>query len=157
MISANPPDQIVALLERMGEQGIRPELEVFELGMVNTLHALRELGLIPDPPVVNILLGSLGSAPAFIGDLGRIVERLPADAEWAAAGIGIYQRPITIAAAAMDGNVRTGLEDNPRGHGDIDEWSNVDAVAFAAEAAALAGRTVATPRETRARFGLEDG
>ncbi len=157
VISANPPDQIVALLERMGEQGIRPELEVFELGMVNTLHALRDRGLIPDPPVVNVLLGSLGSAPAFIGDLARIVERLPADAEWAAAGIGIYQRPITIAAAAMDGNVRTGLEDNPRGHGDTDQWSNVDAVSFAAEAAALAGRTVATPRETRQRFGLEDG
>jgi uncharacterized protein (DUF849 family) len=157
VISANPPDQIVALLERMGEQGIRPELEVFELGMVNTLHALRERGLIPDPPVVNILLGSLGSAPAFIGDLGHIVERLPADAEWAAAGIGIYQRPITIAAAAMNGNVRTGLEDNPRGHGDTEQWSNVDAVTFAAQAAALAGRTVATPRETRQRFGLEDG
>jgi uncharacterized protein (DUF849 family) len=152
-ISANPPDQIVALLERMGEQGIRPELEVFELGMVNTLHTLRDRGLIPDPPLVNILLGSLGSAPAFIGDLGRIVERLPADAEWAAAGIGIYQRPITIAAAAMDGNVRTGLEDNPRGHGD-GAWSNVDAVEFTAAAAALAGRTVATPSETRERFGL---
>jgi uncharacterized protein (DUF849 family) len=154
VISANPPDQIVALLERMGERGVRPELEVFELGMVNTLHALRDRGLIPDPPIVNILLGSLGSAPAFIGDLGHIVERLPADAEWAAAGIGIYQRPITIAAAAMDGNVRTGLEDNPRGHGDEGSWTNADAVAFAASAAALAGRDVATAAETRARFGL---
>ena len=152
-ISANPPDQIVALLERMGEQGVRPELEVFELGMVNTLHALRDRGLIPDPPIVNILLGSLGSAPAFVGDLGRIVERLPDDAEWAAAGIGIYQRPISIAAAAMDGNVRTGLEDNPRGHGE-GPWSNADAVEFCVAAAALAGRTVATPRETRERFGL---
>ena len=152
-ISANPPDQIVALLERMGEQGIRPELEVFELGMVNTLHALRDRGLIPDPPIVNILLGSFGAAPAYVGDLGRIVERLPAGSEWAAAGIGIYQRPITIVAAAMDGNVRTGLEDNPRGHGS-DGWSNPDAVRFAVEAADLAGRTVSTPADTRKRFSL---
>lgn len=152
-ISANPPATIVALLERMAELGIRPEFEVFELGMVNTLHVLAERGLVPDPPVVNILLGSLGSAPAFMGDLARIVERLPHGAEWAAAGIGIYQRPMTIAGAVMDGNVRTGLEDNPKGDGPS-PWSNVDGVRVAAAAAALAGRVVASPAETRARFGL---
>jgi 3-keto-5-aminohexanoate cleavage enzyme len=154
-VSANPPATIVALLERMAELGIRPEFEVFELGMVNTLHALAERGLVPHPPVVNILLGSMGSAPAFVGDLARIVERLPPGTEWAAAGIGIYQRPMTIAAAAMDGNVRTGLEDNPRGE-EPSGWSNVDAVRLATAAAALAGRPVATPAETRARFGLAD-
>lgn len=152
-VSANPPATIVALLERMAELGVRPEFEVFELGMVNTLHALAERGLVPDPPVVNILLGSLGSAPAFVGDLARIVERLPPGAEWAAAGVGIFQRPMSIAAAVMDGNVRTGLEDNPGGDGSS-RWGNVEAVQLADEAAALAGRAVASPAEVRARFGL---
>lgn len=151
--SVNPPDQMVALLERMGEAAIRPEFEVFEMGMVNTLHVLRERGLVPSPPVVNVLLGSLGSAPAFVGDLAHIVERLPADAEWAAAGIGRFQRPMTIAAAVMDGNVRTGLEDHPRGDG-ATPWSNADAVRVAVAAAALAGRPVASIVETRRRFGL---
>jgi uncharacterized protein (DUF849 family) len=151
--SVNPPDQMVALLEKMAERGIKPELEVFELGMVNTLHALRDRGLIPDPPVVNVLLGSLGSAPAFVGDLGRIVERLPDDAEWAAAGIGMYQRPMVIAAAIMDGNVRTGLEDNPRGDGTT-PWTNVDAVGVAVAAAELAGRPIADFEEARRRFGI---
>jgi uncharacterized protein (DUF849 family) len=153
VVSSNPPDEIRALLEHMGELGIRPELEVFELGMVNTLHVLRERGLIPDPPVVNILLGSMGAAPAWVGDLGHIVERLPDNAEWAAAGIGIYQRPMVIAAAIMDGNVRTGLEDDPRGDGTAD-WSNVAAVELSVSAASIAGRSIATPAETRARFGL---
>jgi len=152
--SVNPPSEIVALLERMIDLGIRPELEVFELGMVNTLHVLAERGLIPDPPVVNVLLGSLGSAPAYVGDLAHIIERLPSGAEWAAAGVGIYQRPMTIAAAVMDGNVRTGLEDNPD-HKDPD-WSNVACVDLAAEAAALAGRRLATPTEARSRFGLPE-
>jgi uncharacterized protein (DUF849 family) len=151
--SVNPPDQIVALLEKMAERGIKPELEVFELGMVNTLHSLRDRGLIPDAPVVNVLLGSLGSAPAFVGDLGRIVERLPDDAEWAAAGIGMYQRPMVIAAAIMDGNVRTGLEDNPRGDGTT-PWTNVDAVGVAVAAAELAGRPIADFEEARRRFGI---
>lgn len=152
-VSNNPPDAIRALLERMTELGVRPELEVFELGMVNTLWALREKGLIPDPPVVNVLLGSMGSAPAFVADLGHIVERLPPHSEWAAAGIGIYQRPMTIAAAIMDGNVRVGLEDAPRGDGSAD-WSNAHAVRLAVEAAKLAGRTIATSAETRSRLGL---
>jgi uncharacterized protein (DUF849 family) len=152
-ISVNPPVTIVALLERMNELGVRPEFEVFEPGMVNTLHVLAERGLVPDPPVVNILLGSMGSSPAFVGDLARIVEKLPPEAEWAAAGIGVFQRPMTIAAAIMDGNVRTGLEDNPRGDGS-GRWSNADAVALATEAARLAGRPLASPAEARRRFGL---
>lgn len=153
VVSNNPPGTIVALLEKMAESGIRPEFEIFELGMVNTLHVLAEKGLVPDPPVVNILLGSMGSAPAFVGDLATIVGRLPTGSEWAAAGIGIYQRPMTIAAAIMDGNVRTGLEDDPRGDGSP-TWGNVDAVGLAVRAAHLAGREVASPVETRARFGL---
>jgi 3-keto-5-aminohexanoate cleavage enzyme len=152
-VSVNPPVTIMRLLERMGELGVRPEFEVFEPGMVNTLHVLAERGLVPDPPVVNILLGSMGSSPAFVGELAHIVERLPPEAEWAAAGIGIFQRPMTIAAAVMDGNVRTGLEDNPRGDGTA-RWGNADAVALAVEAAKLAGRSVASPAEARRRFGL---
>jgi uncharacterized protein (DUF849 family) len=152
-VSINPPVTIVRLLERMGELDVRPEFEVFEPGMVNTLHVLAERGLVPDPPVVNILLGSMGSSPAFVGDLARIVERLPPEAEWAAAGIGIFQRPITIAAAIMDGNVRTGLEDNPHGGG-AERWGNADAVSLAVEAAKLAGRSVASTAEARRRFGL---
>jgi 3-keto-5-aminohexanoate cleavage enzyme len=152
-VNANPPAEIIALLERMVELGIRPEFEVFELGMVNTLHTLSDRGLVPDPPVVNILLGSLGAAPAFVGDLAVIVSRLPEGAEWAAAGIGIFQRPMVIAAAVMDGNVRTGLEDNPLGNGEAG-WGNPEAVELAVAAAGLVGRPVATAVETRSRFGL---
>ena len=155
-VSVNPPDQIRMLLRRMNELGIRPEFEVFELGMVNTLWALRDEGLVPDPPAVNILLGSLGAAPAFVSDLARIVERLPSDAEWAAAGIGVFQRPMTIAAAVMGGNVRTGLEDSPRGDGSA-PWSNVEAVRLAVRAAELAGRPVATPAHVRERYGIPGG
>lgn len=151
--SVNPPAQMVALLERMAELGVRPELEVFELGMINTMHALADRGLIPGPPVVNVLLGSMGSMPAFIGDLARAVERLGPEAEWAAAGIGRFQPSMVLAAAIMDGNVRTGLEDNPRGDGSPD-WSNCKAVEAAVAAATIAGRRVATAAETRTRFGL---
>ena len=152
VISSNPPEVIEALLLEMNEQGICPEFEVFELGMVNTLHWLQTRGLVRQRPYVNILLGSLGSTPAFVGDLAYIVDRLP-DCEWAAAGIGVFQRSMVMAAIAMGGNVRTGLEDAPR---DIDgrPSSNVAAVEVAVEAARLAGRPVSTAVEARRRLGL---
>ncbi len=157
--NVNAPREMVSLLEAMARIDVRPELEVFELGMVNTLHVLASRGLIPDPPIVNVLLGSMGSAPAFVGDLATIVNRLPRGSEWAAAGIGVFQRPMVLAAAVMGGNVRTGMEDNPTGHGlptvrGASVWTNVDAVTFAADAAAMAGRSIATPAEARIRFGL---
>lgn len=152
-VSVNPPAEIRALLTRMNELGIRPEFEVFEAGMVTMLWALRDEGLVPPLPSVNILLGSLGSAPAFVRDLAAIVDRLPPDAQWAAAGIGVFQRPMTIAAAVMGGNVRTGLEDNPGRH-EPGTWTNVDAVRLAVRAADLAGRPVATSAQARERYGL---
>jgi 3-keto-5-aminohexanoate cleavage enzyme len=151
--SVNPPEVITGLLEAMAEREVVPELEVFELGMVNTLRVLQERGLVAARPYVNILLGSLGSAPAFIQDLGHIVERLPVGTEWAAAGIGAFQRAMVMVAAAAGGNVRTGLEDAPVDiHGRPS--SNVDAVHTAVAAAELAGRAVATPAEARTRLGL---
>lgn len=155
VLSYNPPDTVAALLGRMAEQGVRPELEAFELGMVQMVHVLLERGQIELPGYINLLLGSVGSAPAFVGDLARMVERLPDGVEWGAAGIGVFQRSMILTAAAMGGNVRTGLEDSPR---DIDGTpsSNVAAVERAVAAAALAGRAVATPAEARVRLGLPE-
>jgi uncharacterized protein (DUF849 family) len=54
----------------------------------------------------------------------------------------------------MGGNVRVGMEDDPRGDG-REHWSNVDAVKLAVDAAHLAGRTIESPAQARRRFGLE--
>jgi uncharacterized protein (DUF849 family) len=152
VVSFNPPETITALLTRMKERGVKPELEVFELGMINTARMLMEKGLIGEKPYFNILLGSMGAAPAFVGDLARIVERVPEGSEWAAAGVGVFQRTMVVAGAVMGGNVRTGLEDSPRSDGK--PTSNETAVRFAAEAARLVGREIATPVEVRERLGL---
>lgn len=153
VVSNNPPQTIEALLRKMKDNGVKPELEVFEPGMVNTAHVLREKGLIDSPPYFNILLGSLGSSPAFVGDLARIVDRLPSGSIWAGAGIGIYQLPMNVASVVMGGNVRTGLEDSPRS-GDDEPASNIRAVERCVAAAHLMGREIASPRDARGRLGL---
>ena len=153
-VSHNSPDVMVGLLTEMKERGIKPELEVFEAGMVNTANYLMERDLIGPSPYFNVLLGSMDSAPAFVGTLAHIVDRLPQGCEWAAAGIGMFQRQMVVAGAVMGGNVRTGLEDSPRPV-DGREQTNLQAVTHAVAAARLVGRSIETPEGARRRLGLE--
>ena len=153
-VSINDKSKIIDMLQAFDNLGVKPEIEVFDLGMVYLLLDLMMEGKITGTPVVNILLGNQGTAPAFIGDLEVLRSRLPENTEWSAAGLGVFQRSISIAAAVMGGNIRTGMEDNPKGFGDS-HWGNVNAVVFTKKCAALAGRSLATPLSTRIRYGLK--
>jgi uncharacterized protein (DUF849 family) len=110
--SVSAPSTIRGLAERMRERGIVPEWEVFDFGMLDYATYLRAHGLLGDPVYVNLLLGSLGTAAATPLNLSLLVERLPAGATWAAAGIGRFQFAMNRLAIAMGGHVRVGLEDN---------------------------------------------
>ncbi|HLX32386.1 MAG TPA: 3-keto-5-aminohexanoate cleavage protein [Gaiellaceae bacterium] len=110
---ANEPEMIRRLAERMRERGIVPELEVFDLGMVDYAIHLIERGVLDGSrPYFNILLGSLGTLSATPLNLALTVQALPAGAVWAGAGIGRYQFAMTAQAVTMGGHVRVGLEDN---------------------------------------------
>ncbi|MFZ4515999.1 MAG: 3-keto-5-aminohexanoate cleavage protein [Acidimicrobiia bacterium] len=150
--SVNPPQEIMALAERMAELDVRPEFEIFDLGMVDVLGLLSDRGLLPAHPVVNLFVGNPGSLGPYLEDVAAAINRLPDGCEWALAGIGKYQRSVIALAALLGGNARTGLEDNPRG--DHDGWGNADAVAQVVEAATFARRAVASACETRERFGV---
>jgi 3-keto-5-aminohexanoate cleavage enzyme len=110
--SVNAPDTIRGLAERMRDRGIRPELEVFEPGMVAFGRHLVERGLIEPPCYVNVLLGNPGTSRLSPGSLGAFLAEMPADWTWAAAGIGRHQLPANAMAIAAGGHVRVGLEDN---------------------------------------------
>ena len=84
--SVNAPDTIIRLAELMQEMGIKPELEVFDMGMLNYAFFLVRKKILTQPCFVNILLGSLGSTPARLQELGMLSREIPADWTWAAAG-----------------------------------------------------------------------
>ena len=153
--SVNAPEMIRALAERMAAVGIRPEVEVFDSGMAYMAHTLRAEGLLPEPMYVNVLLGSANTAPARVGDLAALVDALPPDAVWAAAGIGAFQLKINAIAVFAGGHVRTGLEDNSHlDHATRSPATNVELVRRIVELARIAGRPVSTPEQTRAAIGL---
>jgi 3-keto-5-aminohexanoate cleavage enzyme len=110
--SINDPDTIRALADRMLERGIVPELEIFDFGMVDYAKYLIDRGVLRPPFYFNLLLGSLGTLSATPLHLATLVESLPDEAVWAAAGIGRFQFAMNSLAVTMGGHVRVGLEDN---------------------------------------------
>jgi 3-keto-5-aminohexanoate cleavage enzyme len=153
--SVNDPAMIRALADRMRERGIVPELEVFELGMIDYAKFLLDRGVLSPPLYFNLLLGSLGTLSATPLNLAHLVQALPAGSTWAAAGIGRFQFPTNALALAMDGHVRVGLEDNLyMDDAKSKPASNPALVARIVTLARAAGRTIATPAQARELIGL---
>ncbi len=153
--SVNAAEVVQRLAARMQEKGIKPELEVLELGMVNTAKVLIQKGLVGPPYYFNILLGSVHTAPATMLNLCAMVGGLPADSHWAACGLGKFQVKINAAAILMGGHVRVGLEDNLYYDNERTRLAtNVEQVARVVRIAAELGREIASPSEAREMLGL---
>lgn len=153
--SINEPEMIRQLAERMRERGIVPELEVFDMGMIDYAHYLIGRGVLQPPYVFNILLGSLGTLAATPLNLALMVERLPAGSFWSPAGIGRFQFPVNALGVVMGGHVRTGLEDNLyMDAGKRDPATNVRLIERIAGVARSLGRPIATPAQARELIGL---
>jgi uncharacterized protein (DUF849 family) len=153
--SVNEPAMIQRLAARMYERGIVPELEIFDLGMLDYAHYLISHRLLKPPFVFNLLLGSLGTLAATPANLALLVERLPAGSYWQAAGIGRAQWPMTALAVVTGGHVRTGLEDNV--WIDADKRvpaTNASLVRRVAALGCTVGRSLATPVVARQLMGL---
>lgn len=149
--SVNPPDVIRGLARIMAERGIVPELEVFDLGMVNMISVLAREGLVPGRIVVNLFVGNIAGAQARLIDLGAMVAALPAGAIWSGAGIGSHRAAAHAMSLAAGGGARVGLEDGIF----LDPQRrvlarNVDLVARVHAQGELLGRSPMSPTELRA-------
>ena len=153
--SVNEPEMIRRLASAMQARGIVPELEIFDMGMLDYAHYLIGKGILQPPFTFNLLLGSLGTLAATPLNLALLVERLPAGAFWSAAGIGRFQFEMNALGSVFGGHVRTGLEDNlyldPLKRELATNELLVQRLARLAEAA---GRSLAAPEEARALIGL---
>jgi len=109
--SVNEPELIQDLARTMMERGISPELEAFDLGMINYAHYLAKKSLIAPPYYFNLLLGNIACAQADLLHAGLMIRDLPERSFWSLAGIGDSQLPMNSVAIAMGGGVRVGLED----------------------------------------------
>ena len=154
--SVNDPDMIRSLAQRMAERGIVPEMECFDLGMVEYANYLVERHVLVAPFYCNLLLGSLGTLSATPANLARMVGALPNGTTWAAAGIGRFQFPMNALAIAMGGHVRVGLEDNIWYDNERTRLAtNAELITRLVRIAQACGREIATPDEARTMIGLQ--
>ncbi|MGC1379543.1 MAG: 3-keto-5-aminohexanoate cleavage protein [Candidatus Baltobacteraceae bacterium] len=141
------------ILKKMHEYDVRPELEIFDKGHIANARKLARERLLRFPQHVDLVLGVPGGLEATVQNLCDLVDDLPPECTWSVAGIGRQQLPMAMAAIAMGGHVRVGLEDNlhySRGR----LARNEELVARIARIAAEAGRPVATPDQARKLLGL---
>jgi uncharacterized protein (DUF849 family) len=110
--SVNSPQMIQDLAKKMLDYSIKPELEVFDLGMVNYAHYLLKKGLIKPPYYFNLILGNIACAQANLLSLGLLIKELPENSIWSVGGVGNYQLKMNAMSLVAGGGVRIGLEDN---------------------------------------------
>ncbi len=142
------------ILAKMRQHGVRPELEIFDKGHLANVRVLAKEGLLTLPQHVDFVLGVSGALEATVANLCDLVGDVPAGCTWSVAGIGRAQTAMAMAAIAMGGHVRVGLEDNlyySKGR----LARNEELVARVARIAAEAGRPVASPAEAREILGLQ--
>lgn len=155
--SVNAPEMIRDLATTMNHRGIVPELELFELGMVDYAKYLIDHGVLKPPLYANILLGSRGTLAATPQNLVMMVNALPEKTTWSAAGIGRFQFYVNSMAIVMSGHVRAGLEDNlwyddARMH----HATNAGLIERLVKLARCIGREIASPADARAIIGLAE-
>ena len=141
------------ILAKMRQYGVRPELEIFDKGHLSNARRLAKEGLLTFPQHVDFVLGVPGGLDATVSNLCDLVDDLPQGCTWSVAGIGRAQIAMAMAAIAMGGHVRVGLEDNlyySKGR----LARNEELVARVARIAEEAGRPVAAPDEAREMLGL---
>ena len=155
--SINSPEHVRELAQRMLDRGIVPELEVFDMGMVNVIRYLSERGLLRPPFYANLLIGNIATAQANLLEIATLVSRLPPEVIWGVAGLGAAQLPVAALGVAWAPAVRIGLEDNLwLDRERMQPASNLKLIERTHRLAAAIGRPIMTPGELRKQLAITD-
>ena len=149
-------DDIIFLLERMNEAGVKPECECFDVGHVESVAPLVDMGVITPPIQFSLIHGVLGGIQATARNLAHMASVVPQGSTWGVIAVSRDQWAMIGASAALGGNVRVGFEDNfylPSGEM---ASSNGHLVEAAASIVRLQGREVADPAAARTHLSLPD-
>lgn len=149
----NDPALITALAKDMKALHIKPEIEVFDVSMIQNAIDLAEQGLIPVPMHFDFVMGLKGAIPATIENLVHLKNTIPSGMTWSVAGIGRHQLSMCTHAILMGGHARVGLEDCIYYTKGVPA-TNEQLVGRIAGLSEMLGRSVASPNEARRILGL---
>lgn len=155
-IFVNTENTIKEFGEKMIALGIKPEVEVFDKGMIDMAIRLNKQGYINSPMHFNLVLGVNGGISATPRDLVFMAESIPQGSTFTVSGIGKGQFPMASLAIIMGGHVRVGYEDNVYLSKGVLAKSNAELVEKVVRLAKELGRDIATPKEARQILGLKE-
>jgi uncharacterized protein (DUF849 family) len=154
LVFQNPFDDIMFFLDAMNRNGVKPECECFDLGHVESILPLMDMGLLQNFQV-SLVMGVVGGMGATARNLSHVSSVVPAGVAWQVIGISQEQWLLVSTALALGGNIRVGLEDNfYLSPGKMAE-GNGPLVEKAAGMARDIGREPATVEEARAILQLK--
>jgi len=145
----NSEEYIEKFAKRMLELGVKPEIEVFERGMIQNALNLLKKGLLKAPVHFDFVLGVPGACPGTPEDLMHMVRLIPTDSTWTVAGISRAETPLAVMAIIMGGHARVGFEDNIYYSKGVLAESNAQLVERVVRISRELGREVAAPDEAR--------
>ncbi|HLL54798.1 MAG TPA: 3-keto-5-aminohexanoate cleavage protein [Myxococcaceae bacterium] len=145
----NPRPLVRDIAKRIRALGIKPEIECFDVGMIDEALYLAKEGLVDMPAHFDFVLG----VPGAVGARKEVIEfmrsLIPEKSTWTVAGVGRHQLPMAELAAEMGGNGRVGLEDNIFISKGVLAKGSYELVAELAKRARAKGRELATPQQAR--------
>jgi 3-keto-5-aminohexanoate cleavage enzyme len=154
-IFVNTENMIGDFANKMNEYGVKPELEVFDKGMIDMALRWHKKGAIKAPLHFDFVMGVNGGISAKARDLVFMVESIPPGSTWTVAGMGKNQFAMAALGIVMGGHVRVGFEDNVYLSKGVLAKSNGELVAKVVRLALELGREIATPQEAREILGLK--
>ena len=147
------PD-MVYVAETMKACGVKPELECYDIGMINNAKVLGEMGHIEKPLYFQFVLGILGQIPATVDNLIHMVRSIPPESPWSVCAVGLDEFKMATMAILMGGHFRVGFEDNLYLSKGVRAKSNAELVEKIVRLAKELDREIATPEDTRRILNL---
>ena len=151
----NSPEFLDRAAEKMKETGVKPEIEIFDLGMIITSLRMRDQGKLDEPLHFQFVLGTPWGAPATPKSFLHLHEHIPANSTWSIIGIGKGHLPMSMMALAMGGHIRVGLEDNIYYSKGVLAETNAQFVKRIVRISREYGREIASPAEAREILSLK--
>lgn len=146
--------EIATFARKMKEKGIRPEMEMYHPGQYWVVRDLIDQGVIEPPYHIQYVLGYVTSIFPTPANLISLVNELPPQADFSAAGLGPYQLPMGMMSIILGGHVRVGMEDNVYYKKGELLKSNAQAVERMVRLSTDMNRPIATPSEARKMLGF---
>lgn len=154
----NHPKFLEELGTNMKKWGIKPEVEVFDPGMIGNAAYYIKKGVLDKPAHFQFCMGVANGISGTMKDLifmKETLDRLVPGSTWGCFGVGKYAMEMLYGAVALGGHVRVGMEDNVMYGKDQLAKNNRQFVERAKRVIEEFGNEVATPDDAREILGLK--